>query len=50
MRERLSLTLPSELLTRLNNLADRRKLSRSAVAEGNVPTTNRPSDGLALAV
>lgn len=42
MRERLSLTLPSELLTRLNNLADRRKLSRSAVAEAAIASFLSP--------
>lgn len=36
MRERLCLTLPSDLLGRLNDLADRRNLSRSAVAEAAI--------------
>jgi hypothetical protein len=42
MRERLSLTLPSELLTRLKDLADRRKLSRSAVAEAAIASFLSP--------
>lgn len=42
MRERLCLTLPAELLTRLNDLADRRKLSRSAVAEAAIASFLSP--------
>lgn len=42
MRERLCLTLPTELLTRLNDLADRRKLSRSAVAEAAIASFLSP--------
>ena len=42
MRERLCLTLPTELLARLNDLADRRKLSRSAVAEAAIASFLSP--------
>ena len=42
MRERLCLTLPSELLGQLNDLADRRKLSRSAVAEAAIASFLSP--------
>ncbi len=42
MRERLCLTLPSDLLARLNDLADRRKLSRSAVAEAAIASFLSP--------
>lgn len=42
MRERLCLTLPSGLLGRLNDLADRRKLSRSAVAEAAIASFLSP--------
>lgn len=42
MRERLCLTLPAELLARLNDLADRRKLSRSAVAEAAIASLLSP--------
>ena len=42
MRERLSLTLPSDLLVRLNDLADRRRLSRSAVAEAAIASFLSP--------
>jgi len=42
MRERLSLTLPSDLLGRLNDLADRRKISRSAVIEAAVASFLSP--------
>ncbi|CAH1653233.1 RHH_1 domain-containing protein [Hyphomicrobiales bacterium] len=42
MRERLCLTLPAELLARLNDLADRRKLSRSAVAEAAIASFLSP--------
>ena len=42
MRERLCLTLPSGLLGRLNDLADRRKLSRSAIAEAAIASFLSP--------
>ena len=42
MRERLCLTLPTDLLARLNDLADRRKLSRSAVAEAAIASFLSP--------
>lgn len=42
MRQRLCLTLPSDLLARLNDLADRRKLSRSAVAEAAIASFLSP--------
>lgn len=42
MRERLCLTLPSDLLAKLNDLADRRKLSRSAVAEAAIASFLSP--------
>lgn len=42
MRERLSLTLPSELLRQLNDLATRRRLSRSAVAEAAIASFLSP--------
>jgi len=42
LRERLCLTLPAELLARLNDLADRRKLSRSAVAEAAIASFLSP--------
>ena len=42
MRERLCLALPSDLLARLNDLADRRKLSRSAVAEAAIASFLSP--------
>lgn len=42
MRERLSLTLPSDLLGRLNDLADRRRISRSAVIEAAVASFLSP--------
>lgn len=42
MRERLCLTLPSELLGKLNDLADRRKLSRSAVVEAAIASFLSP--------
>lgn len=42
MRERISLTLPSDLLRQLNDLADRRRLSRSAVAEAAIASFLSP--------
>ncbi|EKF40066.1 MULTISPECIES: ribbon-helix-helix protein, CopG family [Phyllobacteriaceae] len=42
LRQRLCLTLPSDLLARLNDLADRRKLSRSAVAEAAIASFLSP--------
>lgn len=42
MRERLSLTLPSDLLRRLNELADRRNIARSAVIEAAVASFLSP--------
>ena len=42
MRQRLCLTLPPELLGKLNDLADRRKLSRSAVAEAAIASFLSP--------
>lgn len=42
MRERLSLTLPSDLLRRLNDLADRRNIARSAVIEAAVASFLSP--------
>ena len=42
MRERVCLTLPSELLGKLNDLADRRNMSRSAVVEAAVASFLSP--------
>lgn len=42
MRERLCLTLPSDLLGKLNDLATRRNLSRSAVVEAAVASFLSP--------
>lgn len=42
MRERLSLTLPSELRRQVDALAERRKLSRSAVVEAAVASFLSP--------
>lgn len=42
MRARLCLTLPTDLLGKLNDLADRRKLSRSAVVEAAVASFLSP--------
>ena len=36
MRDRLNLTLPVELIGRINELADRKKLPRSAIVEAAV--------------
>lgn len=42
MRERLSLTLPAELLRKLDDLTERRKLKRSAVIEAAVASFLSP--------
>jgi hypothetical protein len=42
MRDRLNLTLPSELILRVNELAERRKLPRSAIVEAAVASFLSP--------
>jgi hypothetical protein len=42
MRDRLNLTLPIELIGRINELADRKKLPRSAVVEAAVSSFLSP--------
>lgn len=42
MRDRVNLTLPSELILRLNELAERRKLPRSAIVEAAVASFLSP--------
>jgi hypothetical protein len=42
MRDRLNLTLPVELISRINDLADRKKLPRSAIVEAAVTSFLSP--------
>lgn len=42
MRERLNLTLPAELITRINQLAERRKIPRSAIVEAAIASFLSP--------
>lgn len=42
MRDRLNLTLPAELIVRLNELSERRKLPRSAIVEAAVASFLSP--------
>lgn len=42
MRDRLNLTLPSELIIRINELSERRKLPRSAIVEAAVTSFLSP--------
>ena len=42
MRDRLNLTLPAELLARVNELAERRKIPRSAIVEAAIASFLSP--------
>ena len=42
MRDRLNLTLPVELISRINDLADRKKLPRSAIVEAAITSLLSP--------
>lgn len=44
MRDRLNLTLPVELIHRINDLAERKKISRSAIVEAAVASFLSPDD------
>lgn len=42
MRDRLNLTLPTEMITRIHELSERRKISRSAIVEAAVASFLSP--------
>ena len=42
MRDRLNLTLPVEMITRINELSERKKISRSAIVEAAVASFLSP--------
>lgn len=42
MRDRLNLTLPAELITRINELSERRKVPRSAIVEAAIASFLSP--------
>lgn len=42
MRERLNLTVPAELIARINELAERRKIPRSAIVEAAIASFLSP--------